>query len=274
MRDAERLEQMREEARRRDETARIREQDRDRLAGEVRRRFDQAVEAAQRARAAAGSDAATPRRARPRRAAGCGPVRSRVTGRPPTAGSRTCRGPGARRRRSPTARPGPSGQLERLLAEAAERQRALEAARAEEDRLTAEIQAAAERLAAAEQAAGRASRATWPAPTGPTSPGSTELRVADPDELIDALAGVGGDRGRRQPGGRRRRRRGPRGGRRARPSGGGAVGRAATPHAERARRAGGGDRAAAGGRPRRPASAAHQGTRRPRRAARARRCGR
>ncbi len=49
MRDAERLDQMREEARRRDATARIREQDRDRLTGEVRKRFAQAGQAAQRA---------------------------------------------------------------------------------------------------------------------------------------------------------------------------------------------------------------------------------
>ncbi|MFY9930847.1 MAG: TIGR02680 family protein, partial [Streptosporangiaceae bacterium] len=52
MRDAERLEQMREEAGRREKTARIREQDRDRLAAEVQKRSERAGSATQRAAAA------------------------------------------------------------------------------------------------------------------------------------------------------------------------------------------------------------------------------
>src|SRR3984885_11126368 len=119
MRDAERLEQMLGEAQRRDRTARIREQDRDRLAAEVRRRCDRADEAAARAQAA---------------------------------------------------------------------QETLEAAhaRAEESRLAAELQLAAERLASAEQEAGRRARdlaSTYRSYLA----GLTELKVADPDDLIDAL---------------------------------------------------------------------------------------
>src|SRR6185437_2935814 len=54
MRDAERLKHMRDEAQRQDATARIREQDRDRLAAEVTRRSGRAAEAAQRAERARG----------------------------------------------------------------------------------------------------------------------------------------------------------------------------------------------------------------------------
>ena len=107
MRDAERLDQMREEARRRDDTARIREQDRDRLTGEVRKRFAQAGQAAQRAEQAREVLDAAQRQAE--EAAAAAALRGRVTGRRPTAGNRTWPGPGGKRRRSPTVRPGPSG---------------------------------------------------------------------------------------------------------------------------------------------------------------------
>ena len=106
MRDAERLEQMRGEARRRDETARIRERDRDRLAAETQKRRVQAGEAAHRAETARSAlDAAQrrPRRRRPR------PGARRATTRPPTPGSRIWRAPAGRRRPSPTASRRPSG---------------------------------------------------------------------------------------------------------------------------------------------------------------------
>ena len=78
------------------------------------------------------------------------------------------------------------GQLERLLAEAEDRRRVLQAARAEEDRLMAEVQAAAERLTAAEQeSAGRA----WELARAYRVYlyGLAELRIGDPDELIGAV---------------------------------------------------------------------------------------
>ena len=107
MRDAERLEQMRGEARRRDETARIRERDRDRLAAETQKRRVRADEAAtpgrNRARTRWMPRSARPRRRRPR------PGARRATTRPPTAGSRIWRAPAGRRRPSPTASRRPSG---------------------------------------------------------------------------------------------------------------------------------------------------------------------
>ena len=106
MRDAERLEQMRDEAWRRDETARIRERDRDRLASEVQRRSVRADEAARAGRSRAGQADC---RAAPDR--GCGgqrPAARQATARPPMAGSRIRSVPGGRRTRSPTARRRPS----------------------------------------------------------------------------------------------------------------------------------------------------------------------
>jgi uncharacterized protein (TIGR02680 family) len=184
MRDAERLDQMRDEARRRDATARIREQDRDRLTDEVRKRFAQAGQAAQRAEQAREVlDAAQRQAEEAAAAARC------------AAGHRTAADGWeqdlARARRETQAvadrQAGAVGALERLHAEAGERLRALEAARAEDDRLTAEVQAAAERLAAAEREAMQRVRELAGAYRAYLA-ALTELRVADPDELIDALA--------------------------------------------------------------------------------------
>jgi uncharacterized protein (TIGR02680 family) len=183
MRDAERLEQMRDEARRRDDTARIRERDRDRLAAEVHKRSVQADDAAGRAQAAQNALAAAHRRAEEAAAAArC------------TRGHRTAADgweqdmPRAQRETQAVAgrQAGAVGQLERLLAEAGERHRALQAARAEADRLTAEVQAAAERLAAAEKEAAERARELASAYRSYLD-GLTELKVADPEELAGAL---------------------------------------------------------------------------------------
>ena len=183
MRDAERLEQMHGEARRRDETARIRERDRDRLAAETQKRRVRAGEAAHRAETARGALDAAQRQAEETAAtARCAP------------GHRAAADPWeqdlARVRRETQAvadrQSQAVGQLERLLAEAEDRRRALQTARAEEDRLAAEVQAAAGRLAAAEQEcterAGELARAYRFYLRG-----LTELRITDPDELIGAL---------------------------------------------------------------------------------------
>ena len=183
MRDAERLEQMSGEARRRDETARIRERDRDRLAAETQKRQVRAGEAAHRAETARSALDAAQRRAEETAAtARCAP------------GHHAAADPWeqdlARARQEAQAvadrQSQAVGQLERLLAEAEDRRRALQTARAEEDRLTAEVQTAAGRLAAAEQEsterAGELARAYRFYLRG-----LTELRITDPDELIDAL---------------------------------------------------------------------------------------
>jgi len=183
MRDAERLEQMRDEARRRDETARIREQDRDRLSAEVQKRSVRAGEAAGRAEAARGAlDGAQRQAEETAAAARCAP------GHRAAAGAWEQDLPRARRDTQAVAdrQSRAVGQLERLLAEAEDRRRVLQTARAEADRLTAEAQAAAERLAAAEQEsterAGELARAYRLYLRG-----LAELSVAEPDALIDAL---------------------------------------------------------------------------------------
>jgi uncharacterized protein (TIGR02680 family) len=183
MRDAERLDQMLGEAQRRDQTARIREHDRDRLAAEVGRRCDRADRAVARAEAAqetleavhaqAAANAGTARCEQGHRAAADGWERDL---------------PRARRETQAVAdrQAAAVGQLEGLLAEAAKRHRELQQARAEETRLAAELQAAAERLASAEQQAGRRARdlaSTYRSYLADL----TELKVADPDDLIDAL---------------------------------------------------------------------------------------
>ena len=183
MRDAERLEQMRGEARRRDQTARIREQDRDRRSAEVRKRSEKAADAARRAETAGNALDAAQRQAEETAAtAWC------AQGHRAAAGGWEHDLPRARRETQAVAdrQSQAAGQLDGLLAEAGNRRRVLQAARAEADRLTAEVQAAAGRLAAAEhestERAGDLARA-YRFYLG----GLAELRLADPDELIGAL---------------------------------------------------------------------------------------
>ena len=183
MRDAGELDRRREDARQRGETAREREQTRDRLTGELARRSAKASEAAQQASAAGNElNAAQDTAAAAAAAAACAPGhREAIEGWREDL-------PRARRAAQEVAdrHAGAIGQLERLLAEVAARRSALDAARAEVDRLTAEIQAATDQVAAAEQAAvARAAELT--AAYRAYQTGLTELRVDDPDELIELV---------------------------------------------------------------------------------------
>ena len=183
MRDAERLRQMRGEAQRRDETSRIRDRDRDRLAAEVSRRQVKAGNVKGRAETALGrlgtahchaeAAAAAARCLEVHHTAADGWERDLPHARWETAAV-------ADRQAQAT------GQLERLLAEAEDRRRTLRAARAEEERLTAEVQAAAERVATAER---KAAERTGELARAYRSylRGLTELGIADPDGLVDAL---------------------------------------------------------------------------------------
>ncbi|HEU5390044.1 MAG TPA: TIGR02680 family protein [Streptosporangiaceae bacterium] len=185
MRDAGELDRRREDARQQGETARERERNRDRLAADLASRSAKAVQSAERASAAenelhgalaaAAAAAATAR---------CGPGH--------LAAVDSWRADLPRARRTAQAVAGRQaeaiGQLERLLADVAGRSSALDRARDEVDRLTAEIQAAADRVAAAEQlAATRAAELTG-AYRGYQAE-LTELRVDDPDELIELISG-------------------------------------------------------------------------------------
>jgi uncharacterized protein (TIGR02680 family) len=183
MRDAERLDQMRGEARRRDQTARIREHDRDRLTAEAASRAVRAGEARQRADAARdGLDAALGQAQETADMARCAP------GHHAAAGGWEQDLPRARRdtRALADRQARAVGHLDGLLAEAGEWERALRAARTEEERLTAELQAAAGRLAGAEEEAAGRARQLADAYRSYLA-GLAELRVAEPDGLLDAL---------------------------------------------------------------------------------------
>jgi uncharacterized protein (TIGR02680 family) len=183
MDDAKRLEQMRDEARRRDDTARIREQDRERLDAEVRKRSARADEAARRAGSARSALDAALRQAEEAAAkARCAQGhRTAIAGweqDPPRARRETQAVAGHQAQAV--------GQLEGLLADARERRSELRAARAEADRLTAAVQDATGRVAAAEHAAAERARelaGVYRSYLG----GLTELRVADAGELTEAL---------------------------------------------------------------------------------------
>jgi uncharacterized protein (TIGR02680 family) len=183
MRDAGELDRRREDARQRGETAGERERTRDRLTGQLARRSAKADEAAQHASDAGSElDGAQDTAAEAAAAAACAPRhREAIEGWRENL-------PRARRAAHEVAdrQAGAIGQLERLLAEVAARRSALQAARAEVDRLTAEIQAATDQVAAAEQAAvERAAELT--AAYRAYQSGLTELRVDDPDGLIELV---------------------------------------------------------------------------------------
>jgi uncharacterized protein (TIGR02680 family) len=183
MRDARELDRRREDARKQDEAALEREQARDRLTGELARRSKKASDAVQRAsRAEDGLRAAQDAAGAAAAAARCSPGhREAVEGWFEDL-------PRARRAAHDVAdrQAQAIGQLERLLDEAAARRSALAAAKAEVDRLTSEIQAAIDRVVAAEHvAAGRAAELTTA--YHDYLAGLTELRVGDPDELVEMV---------------------------------------------------------------------------------------
>jgi uncharacterized protein (TIGR02680 family) len=187
MRDAERLDQMRGEASRLDKTAQIREQDRDRLASQVSRRSAKVRDTARRAEEARGRLASARQETETAATAAlCADAHRAAT----TGWEEDL--PRARREAQAivTRQAQAISQLEQLLAAAAECRQALVAARADADRLVAETQAATERVVGAEQAA--ADRAAELADAYQVYlAGLAELRVPDPDEVLDVLRAWG-----------------------------------------------------------------------------------
>jgi uncharacterized protein (TIGR02680 family) len=178
MRDAERLNQLREDADRREKTARIRESDRDRLAAEVSRRSAKASELADLSEAAAIALAGAHEEASSAaESALCADAHRAALAAPDS--HRETRAVADRQSRA-------VAQLDTLLGQVTERERILATARAEQDRLSGEVQAASDRVIAADQAA--ADRGAELADAYHVYLRDlVELRVADPDELIEAL---------------------------------------------------------------------------------------
>ncbi len=207
MRDAERLEQLRQDAGRKEKAAADRESDSSRLASQVRRYTDRAAQTAHRADASrdkltqalreAATSATQARCDRPHEAAVAalqttGPAAYLDTPETPAAGllAQARRDAEAIADRQEQA----ADRLGQLLGESADRERQLHAARVEEGRLSAEVLAAADRVTAAEADITERARLLADAYRLYLT-GLAELRVADPDELIAALEswGVTGD---------------------------------------------------------------------------------
>jgi uncharacterized protein (TIGR02680 family) len=200
MRDAERLEQLREDAARKENAAQVLQTDRDRQAGHVTRYADRASQAAHRAGTRAdklaqalreaATTAADARCAQPHQAAvaaldGTGYLAAAEA---PAAGILAQ----ARRDAQDVAdRQAQSvAQLGRLLDESAACERQLRAAQEAEGNLSAAVQAAADRVTAADQAVEERMRLLLDAYHLYLS-GLAELRVADPDEFIADLESWG-----------------------------------------------------------------------------------
>jgi len=211
MRDAERLEQLREDAGRKEKAARDREDDRDRQAGQVQKYAGKTAQTAHQAGTARGKLSGALREAADASAgARCAQQhRSAVAaldvpdrdiapadGAHPAgaayldAAEETAAGLLTRARRDAQTvadrREQAAARLGKLLEDSSECERKLRAAQAEEGRLSAEVQAAADRVTAADQAVAERERLLLDAYRSYLS-GLTELRVADPDELIAAL---------------------------------------------------------------------------------------
>jgi uncharacterized protein (TIGR02680 family) len=224
MRDAERLRQLREDAARKGEAAQNQESDRNRQASQVHKYDSKATQAAHqagtgrdkltRALHEAAATAADARCVQQHRAAVVvldGPNLERTRPDAPPQAERADGERGAvavyldaleapaadvlaQARRDARAvadrQERAAAQLGGLLEESAERARKLHSAQAAEDRLSAEVQAAADRVTAADQAAAERIRLLLDAYRSYLR-GLTEVRVADPDELIAALDGWG-----------------------------------------------------------------------------------
>ena len=219
MRDAERLEQLRQDADRKEKAARDREADRDRHAGHVRRYADRATQATHRADAGrdklaqalheAATTAADARCVRQHRAAVAALEGNDLDAVPPAARIDDAHHAVAayldapeslaadilaRARRDAQAiadrREQAAAQLGMLLEESAACERQLHAARIEEGRVSAEVQAAADRVAAADLAVEERVRLLLDAYRSFLT-GLAELQVADPGELITALESWG-----------------------------------------------------------------------------------
>jgi uncharacterized protein (TIGR02680 family) len=215
MRDAERLEQLRQDAGRKEKAARDRESDRNRQAGQVQKYDGKATQAAYQASTgrdklvqalrdatAASGDAHCAQQHRTAVGAldfASGDNALADGGQHRSAAYLDAAGAQAadiltRTRRDAQAiaerQDQAATQLGKLLEEAGERARKLQSAQVEEDRLSAEVQAAADRITAADQAVAEQVRLLLDAYRSYLS-GLAELRVADPDELTAVLEGWG-----------------------------------------------------------------------------------
>ena len=215
MRDAERLEQLREDADRKAKAAQRGESDRNRQAIQVHKNDGKATQAAHRAgtardklaqalsdTAAASAEARCAQQHRTAVAAldaaagdiaraedaQHGEVAYLDSAEAPAAGilARVSRDAQAVADRQGQA----AAQLGKLLEGSAEAERRLRSAQAEEDRLSAEVQAAADRVTAADQAAAERMRLLVDA-YGSYLSGLAELRVGDPDQVIAVLESWG-----------------------------------------------------------------------------------
>jgi uncharacterized protein (TIGR02680 family) len=201
MRDAERLDQLREDAARKEKAAQDREADRDRQAGQVTRYASKAAETAHRAGTGrdklaqalgeAASTADDARCARPHQAAvaALDGVAAYLDAPEAPAADILAR---ARRDAQDIAdrQARAVAQLGRLLDESATCEGQLRAAQEAEGRLSAAVQAAADRVTAADQAVEERMGLLLDAYRLYLG-GLGELRVADPDELIAALESWG-----------------------------------------------------------------------------------
>ncbi|MEV6153003.1 TIGR02680 family protein [Nonomuraea sp. NPDC052129] len=182
MRSAERLKQAGEEARRLAEHAGRADRDRDRLTGQVDKMRGRADTTRLKAeQAAAGLTAAQERTARAVRQARL-PSDPRGAGLPGEPLDRQAAEALATRQEHAVA------ELERLLHAVAQAEARLAAARTEVDRLTGELQASAVRIAAADETTATRITELVQAYTLYLA-GLTELRLADPDGVLAALAG-------------------------------------------------------------------------------------
>ncbi len=224
MRDAERLDQLRQDADRKEKAARVQEADRDRHAGQVTRYTDKATLTAHRAgtgrdklgqalreAVATAADAGCAQQHQAAVAALDGPnfesagpdaspPAQRADGLHRTAAAYldAAEAPAAdilaRARQDAQAiadrQARAVAQLDRLLAEVADQRGQLRATQEAEGRLSAEVQAAADRVTAADLAVEERMRLILDAYRSYLS-GLAELRVADPDELIAVLESWG-----------------------------------------------------------------------------------
>ena len=224
MRDAERLEQLRQDADRKERAAGVQEADRDRHAGQVRRYADRATQTAHRAGTGRDKLAQALREAAATAAdAGCAQQHQTAV----TALDRPNRESGSPDPFLPAERAGGEhrtvapyldapeataadilaqvrrdaqaiadrqaravAQLDRLLADVARTRGQLQAAQEAEGRLSADVQAAANRVTAADLAVEERMRLILDGYRSYLS-GLAELRVADPDALIAALESWG-----------------------------------------------------------------------------------
>ncbi|MEV3923148.1 TIGR02680 family protein [Actinomadura coerulea] len=195
MRDAERIEQMGEEARRRDAHARARERDRDELSGEAARKQARAETTRSRADEAESSfGTVRDRSATLAAAAGCGPAHASAVDGWEAGLTDARRATGALaddRSRALT-------ELDRLMAAVTAARTRLETATAEAERLVGELQAAAERISAAETET-RAGAADLLDAYVAYLAGLAEIRVDDPDAVLAELEEWAGTADGRNP---------------------------------------------------------------------------